>query len=75
MEDKTRKMNKRKFVLNAIHKLRKDDYIGIHAVYSGFNKAFREYYDQDPIKEVDKLVESGCIVLSPVKVALCCMMQ
>ncbi|MEX0934940.1 MAG: hypothetical protein WDZ70_01265 [Candidatus Paceibacterota bacterium] len=62
-----RRMNKRSFVLKAIHTLRKTGYIGIHAVYSGFNKAFREYYNDDPIAEVDKLVAKGVIVKQPVK--------
>ncbi len=62
-----RKLNKKIFVLKAIHTLRKQGYLGIHAVYSGFNKAFRDYYDEDPIPEVAKLVEEGHVVLTPVK--------
>lgn len=67
MKTKKRKINKKKFVLNAIHTLRQPKYLGIHAVYSGFNKAFREYYDLDPIAEVDKLVDQKIIVKQPVK--------
>lgn len=63
----SRKMNKKTFVLNAIHKLRKQGYLGIHVVYSGFNVAFRQYYDEDPIAAVDKLVESGAVIKQPVK--------
>jgi len=68
MEDETkRKMNKKIFVLKAIHSLRKQGYLGIHVVYSGFNKAFRDYYNEDPIPEVQKLVNEGHIILMPVK--------
>src|SRR3989344_6034278 len=62
-----RKLNKKIFVLRAIHTLRKQGYLGIHVVYSGFNKAFRDYYNEDPIVEVAKLVKDGHIVLNPVK--------
>ena len=62
-----RKLNKKIFVLRAIHTLRKQSYLGIHAVYSGFNKAFRDYYNEDPIPEVAKLVKEGHVVLTPVK--------
>lgn len=67
MEQQKRKMNKRNFVLNAIHTLRKPGYLGIHAVYSGLNGAFRDYYNEDPITEIDKLVEGGVIIKMPVK--------
>ena len=62
-----RRLNKKTFVLSAIHRLRKDGYMGIHAVYSGFNQAFREYYNEDPISEVDKLVKEGIVIKHPVK--------
>lgn len=65
--DVSRRMNKKTFVLNSIHKLRKDKYLGIHAVYSGFNSAFRDYYNEDPIVEVDKLVKDKIVVVQPVK--------
>ena len=64
---KKRKQTKRKFVLNAIHKLRKPNYLGIHVVYSGFNQAFRDYYNEDPIPAVDKLVKDGVVLKQPVK--------
>ncbi len=61
------KISKKKFVLDAIHKLREGDYKGIHAVYSGFNQAFRDYYNEDPIKAVDKLVKDKVVITKPVK--------
>ncbi len=66
-DKKSRRINKKQFVLNAIHELRKPGYLGMHVVYSGFNEAFREYYEEDPIAEVDKLVIQGIVVKQPVK--------
>ena len=67
MSKQKRKVSKRKFVLNAVHTLRKSGYLGIHVVYSGFNQAFRDYYGEDPIAEVDKLVEAGVVIKQPVR--------
>jgi hypothetical protein len=55
------------FVVKAIKKLRKPPYKGIHSVYSGFNQAFREYFNKDPVKTTIKLAEEGKIVTRPVK--------
>src|SRR3989344_3627836 len=63
----TRRINKKTFVLNAIHNLRNDGYMGMHAVFSGFNQAFREYYGEDPIVEVNKLAKDGIVIVHPVK--------
>lgn len=64
-------MNKKDFVLRAIHKLRKPPYFGVHAVFSGFNAAFREYYDvktkEGLIAEIEKLATDKVIVSQPVK--------
>ncbi len=60
-------MNKKRltleeFVLRAIEKLAQPGRGIIHTVYSGFNEGFREYFPgQDPVKEVEKLVEAGKI--------------
>lgn len=62
-----RRMNKKEFVLKAIHTLRKPPYFGIHVVFSGFNEAFRSYYEEDPIAEVEKLVADKVVVRQPVK--------
>ena len=63
------------FVKAAIQKLRtvsKDgkQYKGIHAVFSGFNGAFRSYYgiDQEQAKlALDSLVKEGKIVITPAR--------
>ncbi len=55
------------FVLKAIRNLRTDKSKGIHVVYSGFNKAFKEYYGEDSRDTVDKLINKGIIEKRPVK--------
>ena len=56
------------FVDLAVTKLRNGNYKGIHAVYSGFNAAFRKYFPElDPVVEVQKLVDEGKYVTRPVK--------
>ena len=55
------------FVIRAIKKLRKPPYKGIHVVYSGFNQAFREYFNKDPVEVTTKLAEEGKIVTRPVR--------
>ena len=44
-----------------------DKSLGIHSVFSGFNQAFREYYDEDPVEITTMLAEQGDIVTRPVK--------
>src|SRR6266853_5960372 len=40
---------------------------GIHSVFSGFNQAFRDYFDEDPIRITQELVSKGVIEIRPVK--------
>ncbi len=63
-----RKMETDRFVLQAIERLRTEKSRGIHTVYSGFNQAFRIYYNgADPVKAVQKLVDSGVVALRLVR--------
>jgi hypothetical protein len=62
-----KKLTELEFVTRAIKKLRKPPYKGIHSVYSGFNKAFREYFDKNPVEATTRLAEEGGIVTRPVK--------
>lgn len=56
------------FVRLAILKLRNDPYKGIHSVYSGFNEAFKRYFEgQDPVQLTNRLAEDGKISIRPVK--------
>jgi hypothetical protein len=67
MNDKTTKMSEEEFVINAIKKLRRPPYKGIHSVYSGFNEAFRVYFGKNPIDVTRKLANEGKIIVRPVK--------
>ena len=40
---------------------------GIHSVYSGFNQAFREYFDEDPIETTQILTKENKIEIRPVR--------
>lgn len=55
------KLSKDDFVLQGIKNLRKGNYKGIHAVYSGFNTAFRDYFGEDPRPHLDKMRDEGKI--------------
>ncbi len=62
------KLSHEEFIKKAIVTLRKDNYKGIHTVYSGFNNAFKKYYDgENPIDVTNKLAGEGKIVIRPVK--------
>ncbi len=62
------KMSHEEFVKKAIVSLRKEGYKGIHSVYSGFNSAFKKYFEnEDPVATTNKLASEGKIVVRPVK--------
>ncbi len=62
------KLNQEEFVKKAIVSLRKEGFKGIHTVYSGFNDAFKRYYEgENPIDATNRLAKDGKIVLRPVK--------
>ena len=64
----TEKLTHEEFIKKAIVDLRKDGYKGIHTVYSGFNSAFKRYFDNaDPIEATNKMAAEGNIVIRPVK--------
>ena len=61
------KLSEFDFVEKAVKNLRKPPYKGIHSVYSGFNQAFREYFNKDPVDATTRLAQEGKIVTQPVK--------
>jgi hypothetical protein len=64
----SQKLSYEEFVKKAIVSLRKEGYKGIHTVYSGFNQAFKKYYDgEDHVKITNQLADEGKIVIRPVK--------
>jgi len=65
--EEERKLTEEEFVLQAIKKLRKDPFRGIHSVYSGFNEAFRKYFGSNPVEATSKLASEGKIETRPFK--------
>ncbi len=62
------KLSHEEFIKKAIVSLRKDGYKGIHSVYSGFNNAFKKYFNgENPVEVTNKLAQEGKIVVRPVK--------
>ena len=62
------KLSHEEFVKKAIVNLRKGGYKGIHTVYSGFNEAFKKYFEgENPVEVTNKLAQEGKIVIRPVK--------
>lgn len=61
MSEDERKLSKEDFVLQAIKQLRKPPYKGIHSVFSGFNQAFRDYFDEEPRLAVESMIAAGQI--------------
>jgi hypothetical protein len=62
------KIDAEEFVRLAIAKLRLANYKGIHSVYSGFNEAFKTYFEgANPIEMTGELARQGKITLRPVK--------
>ncbi|HEX9444633.1 MAG TPA: hypothetical protein VGA73_10960 [Candidatus Binatia bacterium] len=66
-ENQGEKLTQAEFVKKAIVTLRKEPYKGIHTIYSGFNEAFRSYFNEDPIKWTNQLATEGVIVIRPVR--------
>jgi hypothetical protein len=65
--EEERKLSEEEFVLQAIRKLRKEPYRGIHSVYSGFNEAFRKYFGTNPVEVTSKLAAEEKIETRPFK--------
>ncbi len=64
----TEKLSHEEFVRKAIVSLRKEGFKGIHTVYSGFNEAFKKYFEgENPVEVTNRLAQEGKIVIRPVK--------
>ena len=64
----SKKLGHEEFVKKAVVSLRKEGYKGIHTVFSGFNTAFKKYFDgENPVEVTNKLAQEGKIVIRPVK--------
>jgi len=60
------KLTEEEFIRCAIKKIR-DQYKGIHSVYSGFNRAFKQYFGTNPVDATQRLSQEKKIVIRPVK--------
>ena len=67
MMEGEKKLSEEEFVIQAIQRLRKEPYKGIHSVYSGFNEAYRKYFGANPTEATSKLAAAGKIVTRPLK--------
>ena len=61
------RLSEEEFTHRAIRILREGDHKGIHAVYSGFNGAFREYFGTDPVAAMSRLEAVGKVVVRPAR--------
>jgi len=56
------------FIRLAVVRLRAANFKGIHSVYSGFNEAFKKYFEgADAIKATTEFAEAGRLVIRPAK--------
>lgn len=62
-----KKITEEEFTLKAISALRKPPYKGIHTVYSGFNREFRNYFGKNPVDCTKRLAAEGKIDLRPIR--------
>jgi hypothetical protein len=67
LERGNRNLSEEEFITEAIKKLRKEPYRGIHSVFSGFNDAFRKHFNKDPIEFTTKMASAGRIEIIPIK--------
>ena len=65
--EEEKKLTEEEFVAEAIKKLRKEPFKGIHSVYSGFNEAFRKYFGTNPVEVTSRLAAEGRIEVRPFK--------
>ena len=65
--EEEKKLTEEEFIVEAIKKLRKEPYKGIHSVYSGFNEAFRKYFGGNPVDVTSRLATEGKIEVRPFK--------
>jgi hypothetical protein len=61
-------LNHEEFIRLAVVRLRNANFKGIHSVYSGFNEAFKKYFEgADPVKVTTEFAGAGRLVIRPVK--------
>ena len=62
------RLSHEEFIKKAIVSLRKEGYKGIHTVYSGFNTAFKKYFEgENPVDVTNGLAKENKLIIRPVK--------
>jgi hypothetical protein len=62
------RLSHEEFIKKAIVSLRKEGYKGIHTVFSGFNTAFKKYFEgENPVDVTNGLAKENKLVIRPVK--------
>ncbi len=62
------RLSSEEFIRLAVVRLRSGNFKGIHSVYSGFNEAFKKYFEGgDPVKATTDLAGDGKLVIRPAK--------
>jgi hypothetical protein len=65
--EEERKLSEEEFIIQAVKRLKKEPFRGIHSVYSGFNEAFRRYFGTNPVEATSRLMAEGKIEVRPFK--------
>ncbi len=65
--EEQKKLSEEEFIIQAIKKLRKEPFRGIHSVYSGFNEAFRRYFGTNPVEATSRLAAEKKVEIRPIK--------
>lgn len=64
----TARLDHEQFTLKAINALRQEGRKGIHTVYSGFNNAFKKYFEgSNPVDAIQALEKIGKVTVRPCK--------
>ena len=62
------RLSSEEFIRLAVVRLRNGNFKGIHSVYSGFNEAFKKYFEgADPVKTTTDFAGDGKLVIRPAK--------
>ncbi len=62
------RLSPEEFIRLAVVRLRNGNFKGIHSVYSGFNEAFKKYFEgTDPVQVTTEFAGAGKLVIRPAK--------
>lgn len=67
MAEEGKRLGEEEFVIEAVKKLRKDPFRGIHSVYNGFNEAFRKYFGSNPVEATTPHITEEEFIIEGIK--------